>query len=69
MAQQPQNPLFNYPGYQLADIFYEELHEDMLMILSLQLVMPSVAGKYIVPVFVWEKRLGKSKYELIFDIQ
>ena len=41
----------------------------MLMILSLQLVMPSVAGKYIVPVFVWEKRLGKSKYELIFDIQ
>src|SRR6267143_2760550 len=52
VGQQPQNPLFNYPGYQIADMFYEELHEDMLMILSLQLVMPSVVGRYVVPVFV-----------------
>ncbi len=56
-------------GYHFADIFSNELHEDMLMTLSLQLVMPKVAGKYVVPVVVWEKRLGKGKHELIFDVQ
>jgi len=42
VGQQPPNPLFNYPGYQFADILSSELHEDTLMTLSLKLVMPKV---------------------------
>src|SRR2546425_7533306 len=50
VSQQPSNPLFNYPGYHVAKIFSHELHEDMLMVLSLHLVMPNATGKYVVPV-------------------
>lgn len=60
--------MMNYPGRTTVYSGATELNEDMVLILQLGLVTPSKPGTYKVPVFIWEKKIGKSVYELIFEI-
>lgn len=67
-GKQPNNPLMDFPGHPTATLSVPRLHEDNLFILPVNLRMPIKQGKRQVHVCVWEKRLGKSTYELSFEI-
>jgi ABC-type multidrug transport system fused ATPase/permease subunit len=67
--QQPTGPTMTYPGRLTATINIVDLHEDMAALMAVKLKMPTSKGTYKVPVQVWERRLGESKQELIFEIQ
>jgi len=61
--------LSDYIGYTTWSQRIDKLEADVYGPLSLgNVTMPSRPGRYNVPVVVWERRLGKSKSFLIFDV-
>ena len=60
--------MMNYPGRTTVYFGTAELNEDQVLFLQLGLVTPSKPGTYKIPVFIWEKKIGKSVHELIFEI-
>jgi hypothetical protein len=66
---QPKGERVDYAGYTTCEADIEEIHADMLCLLSLGKVrMPRAPGRYAVPVRVWEKRLGRTESALTFDV-
>jgi hypothetical protein len=64
-----QGELADYPGHKTLSLHIGKLHADMLERFSVAPVgMPSRPGRYVVPVRVWEKRLGRSESALTFDV-
>lgn len=62
-------PHVDYPGYSTVAFEVKKLHEDQMNQIPLfQLTTPPQPGKYVIPVRVWEKRLGKSQDELTVEI-
>jgi hypothetical protein len=67
-GNQPNNPLMNFPGHPTVTLSIPQLHEDNLLILPVNMRMPPEQGNRQVHVWVWERRLGKSTYDLSFEI-
>src|SRR5207244_8978822 len=57
--------MMNYPGRTTVYSGTAELNEDQVLFLQLGLVTPPKPGPYKIPVFIWEKKIGKSVHELI----
>ncbi len=68
VSSQTANPFMTFPSRQTAAVEQEFLHEDMVVWIVVVLRMPTAAGTYKVPCNVWERRLGMSKHELVFEI-
>jgi len=65
---QPDYPSADYPGSQSVTALLQSMHEDTFSSIDVILTMPSQIGSKKVPVHIWEKRLGKNKYELTFEV-
>jgi hypothetical protein len=65
---QPTHSMMNYPGRVTLSVAYEDIHEDILLPIVANLILPNVPGTYEVPVFVWEKKTGKTVHTLIFEV-
>jgi hypothetical protein len=62
-------PHVDYPGYSTVSFESKNLHEDQLALIpTFELTSPSQPGKYVIPVRLWEKRLGKNPDELTVEI-
>lgn len=59
----------HYPGRTTLGTKLGKMHEDMLDLIEADIQMPAVRRTYKVPVFIWEKKLGKTVKELTFEVR
>jgi len=65
---QPPYPVMDYPGWPSVSAVFDDMHEDTINTMAIGLVTPTMRDKYKIPIYIWEKRLGKSVHELVIEV-